>query len=344
MKADKIILNEKRNVTLMAYTQEVEGEFGFRERPAMLVLPGGGYAMCSDREADAVALAYMQAGYQAFVLRYSVGVDKIWPQPLEDYEQAMEYIKGHAGEFHVEKNHIAVVGFSAGGHLAGCAATMAKNRPAAAVLVYPAVTKDVTDICAIRNLPETHTAVTKDTCPCFVVAAQDDHTVPVSNALRFELALSENGVPFESHIYSYGGHGFSTGEDWIVTNSVSGRVPHWVSDSIGWLDEIMGKLTRKGFTEPDMAAAMNSDYAPVLAVSCTLNHIRKQSNQVQEILKPLYSRLETIAKERGLQYEGLLKAIGGSSVRELMETCEMEKEEIIETDQKLHACVNILEV
>ena len=344
MKADKIILNEKRNVTLMAYTQEVEGEFGFRERPAMLVLPGGGYAMCSDREADAVALAYMQAGYQAFVLRYSVGVDKIWPQPLEDYEQAMEYIKWHAGEFHVEKNHIAVVGFSAGGHLAGCAATMAKNRPAAAVLVYPAVTKDVTDICAIRNLPETHTAVTKDTCPCFVVAAQDDHTVPVSNALRFELALSENGVPFESHIYSYGGHGFSTGEDWIVTNSVSGRVPHWVSDSIGWLDEIMGKLTRKGFTEPDMAAAMNSDYAPVLAVSCTLNHIRKQSNQVQEILKPLYSRLETIAKERGFQYAGLLKVIGGSSVRELMETCEMEKEEIIETDQKLHACVNILEV
>lgn len=71
----------------MAYTQEVEGEFGFRERPAMLVLPGGGYRMCSDREADAVALVYMQAGYQAFVLRYSVGVDKIWPQPLEDYEQ-----------------------------------------------------------------------------------------------------------------------------------------------------------------------------------------------------------------------------------------------------------------
>lgn len=89
---------------------------------------------------------------------------------------------------------------------------------------------------------------------------------------------------------------------------------------------------------------MNSDYAPVLAVSCSLNHIRKQSNQVQEILKPLYGRLETIAKERGFQYEGLLKAIGGSSVRELMETCEMEKEEIIEADQKLHACINILEV
>ena len=345
MKTEYIVLNHDRNVSLTVYLQDLEGEFaGLIRRPAVLILPVGGYRMCSELEADPAAFPYLKAGYQAFILRYSVGENSTWPNPLNDYEQAMEMILENAEAWHICKERIAVVGFSAGGHLAGCAATMAKNRPAAAVLVYPAVTKDVTDICAIRNLPETHTAVTKDTCPCFVVAAQDDHTVPVSNALRFELALSENGVPFESHIYSYGGHGFSTGEDWIVTNSVSGRVPHWVSDSIGWLDEIMGKLTRKGFTEPDMAAAMNSDYAPVLAVSCTLNHIRKQSNQVQEILKPLYSRLETIAKERGFQYDGLLKAIGGSSVRELMETCEMEKEEIIETDQKLHACVNILEV
>ena len=59
MKAEKIILNEERNVTLTAYLQETDGEFGFSKRPAMLVIPGGGYAMCSDREADPVATAYL---------------------------------------------------------------------------------------------------------------------------------------------------------------------------------------------------------------------------------------------------------------------------------------------
>ena len=341
MRAEKIVLSEKRNVTLMVYTQDVEGEFGFTKRPAMLVLPGGGYAMCSDREADAVALSYMQAGYQAFVLRYSVGGDKVWPQPLEDYELAMEYIKGHAEELHVEKDHIAVVGFSAGGHLAGCAATMAKNKPVAAILVYPAVIKEVTDICAIRNLPETHTAVDKKTCPCFLVAARDDTTVDIKNSLLFELALAENGVPFESHIYSYGGHGFSTGEGWIVTNSVSERVPHCVADSIGWLGEIMGELTREGFTEPALAISQNPDDAPILAVGCSLKHVMAQEGRVQEILKPLYERMEAIAKERGFSYDRLLEAVGKSPIRELMETCGMTQEEIAETNRLLHGCVNV---
>ncbi len=59
MKAETIILNQDRNVTLTAYLQDVDGEFGFGKRPAMLVIPGGGYAMCSDREADPVAMAYL---------------------------------------------------------------------------------------------------------------------------------------------------------------------------------------------------------------------------------------------------------------------------------------------
>lgn len=78
MKAETIVLHEERNVTLTAYIQDAEGEFGFAKRPAMLVLPGGGYAMCSDREADPVALAYSRAGYQTFVLRYTVTSKGKW--------------------------------------------------------------------------------------------------------------------------------------------------------------------------------------------------------------------------------------------------------------------------
>ncbi|MCX4372813.1 MAG: alpha/beta hydrolase [Dysosmobacter sp.] len=136
MNAVKIVLNADRDVSLTAYIQEVEGEFGFTKRPAMLVLPGGGYAMCSDREADPVALAYAKAGYQTFILRYTVTGKGLWPLPLEDYEQAMELIEQNAEEWHVDTDKIAVSGFSAGGHLTACAATMAKHKPAAAVLVY----------------------------------------------------------------------------------------------------------------------------------------------------------------------------------------------------------------
>ena len=57
MEKEVIVLNEARKVTLTAYLQDVEGEFGnIPKRPGILVLPGGGYQMCSDREADPVAI------------------------------------------------------------------------------------------------------------------------------------------------------------------------------------------------------------------------------------------------------------------------------------------------
>ena len=262
MEKELLILNEARHVTLTAYLQEVNGEFGFDKRPAILILPGGGYAMCSDREADPVAAAYLKAGYQAFILRYSTGAHKAWPNPLNDYEQTMALIEENADKWHLDKTRIAAVGFSAGGHLCACAATMAQHKPAAAILVYPAILKDICDLCQ-PGMPQPNEHVAADTCPCFLVAARDDRTVDIKNSLMMQLALAEHGVAFESHTYSYGGHGFSTAEEWINTNRVSRRVPNWVPDSIGWLEELFGTLTSKGFVEPDIKISMNANYAPV---------------------------------------------------------------------------------
>ena len=117
-------------------------------------------------------------------------------------------------------------------------------------------------------MPCPNELVTADTCPCFFAAARDDRTVDIKNTLMMELALAEKGIPFESHIYSFGGHGFSTAEPWIITNSVSERVPHWVDDSIGWLKETLGTLTRTGITEPNIAVSKNGDNAPILSVMC----------------------------------------------------------------------------
>ena len=134
MNIEKIVLNEERNVTLTAYIQETEGRFDYIEkRPGMLIIPGGGYQYCSEREADPPAMAFLKAGFQVFILQYSIGKDAAWPNPLNDYEAAMELIQSKEEEWKVYKDKIAVLGFSAGGHLAACGATMAEHSGCAGI-------------------------------------------------------------------------------------------------------------------------------------------------------------------------------------------------------------------
>ena len=64
-------------------------------RPAMLVFPGGGYVMCSDREAEPIALAYLAEGCNAFVLRYSVDCHD-WAKAHQDGTAAVRYIRENA--------------------------------------------------------------------------------------------------------------------------------------------------------------------------------------------------------------------------------------------------------
>ena len=101
MDSQVFILNEKRNVTLTAYLEDDSRNFGVRKASGGCYFPVG-RAYCSDREADPVAQEYLRAGYHAFVLRYSVGWENaVWPNPLEDCDQAMELIAAHAKEWHL---------------------------------------------------------------------------------------------------------------------------------------------------------------------------------------------------------------------------------------------------
>jgi acetyl esterase/lipase len=250
MKTEIIVLNTERNVTLTAYIQNTGGEFGnIVKRPVMLVLPGGGYSICSDREADPVALPYLKAGYQVFILRYSLKKDAAWPQPLNDYEQAVELIRSKTDEWHLYADRVAVVGFSAGGHLAGAAATMARNKPDAAILGYAVLSDDVKG--CNRSAPDTISAVSEETCPCFIFATRNDSAVPVRNSIRFMDALAAKGIAFESHIYAYGPHGFSTADSSVQSaEGLCDRVQSWVSDSIGWLKDMFGDFGNGCMTKP----------------------------------------------------------------------------------------------
>lgn len=290
MQQEIISLNEERHVTLTAYTQEVGGKFHYiPKRPAILILPGGGYQYCSAREADPVAFAYLKAGYQTFILNYSVGKDAVWPNPLEDVEAALELIRGRE-DWNVYPDKVAVVGFSAGGHLAAAAATMAKVRPNAAILGYAVATADVKG--CNPSAPDTTEYVDRNTCPCFVFATCTDDVVPVQNSIAFMSALSQAKISFESHIYAYGPHGFSTCDSAVhqMSTPICGRVPDWVGDSIGWLKDVLGDFGDGGMTAPKCGRYTTADYEPTLSVDCTVGLLRSNPGAAQ-ILEPVTGQI-----------------------------------------------------
>ena len=89
-----------------------------KQRPLVLVVPGGGYNHVSPREGDPVALQFAAAGYHTAVLTYSVGEGAQNYRPLRQLNEALGLLRQNAGEWHILPDQIAVCGFSAGGHLA----------------------------------------------------------------------------------------------------------------------------------------------------------------------------------------------------------------------------------
>ncbi|MCM1543027.1 MAG: alpha/beta hydrolase [Blautia sp.] len=338
MRVEKFVLSEERKASLTAYIQETSAEFSFGKRPAMVVIPGGGYAMCSDREAEPVALAYMNAGYNAFVLRYTTTDVGKWPYPLQDYEAAMELLEAKADEFGIDASRIACVGFSAGGHLAACAATVAKHKPRAAVLVYPAILEEICNLCQ-PGMPYPCQEVKGDTAPCFIIAARDDAVVPVKNAIAFADSLADQGIQFEMHIYSLGQHGFSTAAANLNISEVCSRLPEWVDYSIKWLNEVMGELTASGFTKPKLLPSINGDAFPMLSVHCTVRHIRACRN-ADEAMAEFYGVVAASAREKGLPEEGVYTAIGPQTIKSVMEMLVLPVEQIEALDGKLKLLAN----
>lgn len=235
----------KNGSKLAAYLHDTSGELAnAAKRSAILIFPGGGYAMCSDREAEPIALAYMAEGYNAFVLRYSVGrgVPGIAAKALEDADSAMQALVDNVDTWNLVPNKIATVGFSAGGHLAASLGTMGRLKPSAMILGYPCTLKDLMDRLGI-NAPGLVDNVTKDTPPTFLFHTRNDAIVPVGNAIAFADALDRAGVAFEMHIFHEGPHGLSLGKPLSANGNarqVNPIAAQWFLMSIAWLRMIWG--------------------------------------------------------------------------------------------------------
>lgn len=234
--------NEDKTAGITAYLLDNSREMpNMDKRPAVLVIPGGAYAGCSDREAEPIAMLYALEGYHTFVLRYTVGKrgegDYKFEQPFADGERAVKYIRDNAENFGVIPDKIAAIGFSAGGHLCSALGTISKNKPNALILAYPCILDEINPILQC-DVPSTNEYVTADTPPSFIFHANDDGLVPVKHSLEFASALAANGVEFELHVFRNGGHGFSLATPVVCNGDFKPGTSEWGSMSVKWLRKI----------------------------------------------------------------------------------------------------------
>ncbi len=240
MKTFKIELtNEKANLTV--YIPDESPEMGrMKIRPGVLVIPGGGYSMCSDREAEPIALAFLAKGYAAFVLRYTVGLAKDgydFSMPMADVNEAMRIIHENAEEWSVDKDKIASIGFSAGGHLCAAVSTMGDIRPNASVLLYPCILDSISRILAFP-VPSLDKEVDDKTPPAIIIASCEDNCVPIENSLAYATSLEKAKIPFEIHIYEKGYHGFSLADHTVYSKAEEEYNAHlkgWFELCANWL-------------------------------------------------------------------------------------------------------------
>ena len=226
---------------------------------AVIVCPGGGYSVLShDKEGDKIAQWLNSIGISAFVLKYRLPSDLIMKNktigPSQDAQEAIRTVRRQAKSWNLDPNKIGIIGFSAGGHLASTASTHYNDkvyesdktsaRPDFSMLIYPVISMEdgITHNGSKENLLGKNPSldliekysnekqVNANTPPTILIHATDDSAVPVENSINYYLALKENKVPAEMHIYENGGHGFGLGrfgthlnwpktcENWLIAN------------------------------------------------------------------------------------------------------------------------------
>ncbi len=265
MKREVISLSKDNpEVTVTAYY-----ECGGEPRDAILVIPGGGYAtVCEDREGSPIALAFLSRGVNAFVLNYRVRPNT-YPAQLIDAALAMNYIRANAEHFSIIPERIFVLGFSAGGHLAGLISTkhnvaerllsLPENstRPRGTIYAYAVSSaiyqthcytfesitgKPFSELCddAIKEV-SIDLNVNKNTPPAFIFHTAEDEVVPAVGSLALCGAYLNAGVPVSLHIYPYGPHGIALANEVTEMDNplwIQPLAARWVDDAIAFFGTI----------------------------------------------------------------------------------------------------------
>lgn len=229
---------------------------------AVIFCPGGGYVRLPARpDVGEYRAWFNRLGVAVFVLKYRFGDDGP-DSSLRDVLRAIRIVRSRAAEFHLKPDRIGVFGGSAGGHVATLAATLFDDpagrtgspldrvsaRPDFCACMYPVVTMEEPyvhqgsrqGLLGPNPTPEelkrysTDQQVTPATPPTFLVATEQDHTVPAQNSILFYLAMLRNKVPGELHVYEKGPHGFGFQANLGPTSEWPQRLEDWLRFH-GWI-------------------------------------------------------------------------------------------------------------
>lgn len=234
---------------LLCYEHEKGGE---KLRPAMLVLPGGGYKGCSTPiEGIPIAMEFYRREYNAYVLEYSCDPAR-FPTQLVQAATAMDTIRRRAEICNTDSSSVFAVGFSAGGHLCGTLANCPSDfapvkglnfSPDGIVLCYAVIGGRPTHIWSFESLLggdgvprgetawlDLHTSVRKENPPAFLWSTAEDRDVPAVNSMRYAAACGEKGVPYELHVFPRGPHAMSLATERLwgaEKNKIDAEVARW---------------------------------------------------------------------------------------------------------------------
>ena len=217
---------------------------------AMIVLPGGGYAVESFvAEGQRIAEYLSSKGIVAAVLKYRLPLKEASDQPhllpITDARRAIALMKSRAGDYGFDASRVGIMGFSAGGHLAATVSVLTSRQPVEnpdfSALIYPVTTlgaenqkwlekslfhRKMTD--DERKQYDLVANVTKVTPPAFLLHAYDDDVVPIEESLRYARALADAGREVEAHFFARGGHGFGPGRPGDGTSQWLSLLANWI--------------------------------------------------------------------------------------------------------------------
>lgn len=227
----------------------------------VVIFAGGGYHVRAPYEEIDYALRLNEYGLNAFTVDYRVSPDR-FPLPLLDARRAVRFVRKNAERFGIDPHKVAVMGSSAGGHLAALTSTYREKiegedvdeldeidyLPDAAILCYPVITLfeshrhkhsalnflgDRVDELAPKLSPD---KIADERTPrTFIWHTASDELVPVLNSLRYAERLREVGVPFEMHIFPDGRHGLGLAESNPHVAEWTELLRKWLI-SCGWME------------------------------------------------------------------------------------------------------------
>lgn len=230
---------------------------------AVLIFPGGGYIRRADHERENYAKFLNAHGITAFVAGYRLHPHH-FPLPLLDARRCMRYIRANAEKFGIDKNKIAAMGSSAGGHLTALLSTYTKPiefegmdeidqedyMPNKQILCYPVIeqpgnptilhTKSYLNLIG-REDPEMESElnpakhVTDDTPEAFIFHTAADTGVTVVHSYIYATELRQHNIPVEMHVFPDGGHGLGLAPNLPHTAQWSGLLLNWLK-RIGWTE------------------------------------------------------------------------------------------------------------